>query len=145
MKNLKTDQARCSSVSCTSQGTWSQLWREVTNVRRFTCEDLLPVSGFNQNRNVPTNFNKNSYVKFRKNMSSGSLVVACARRTDRQQTGMTLLVVVFVSVLRKHLKKNILCGDHFCLYVTQRLCLNMWANLLKFQYWRLSSNVVKKF
>ena len=145
MEAFQIDHARCSSVSCTSQGTWSRLWREITNVRRSTCEDLLPVSDFNQNRNVPTNFNKNSKIKFCTNMSSGSLVVPWARRTDRQQTGMTWLIVVFAIVLLKHLKKNILCGDGVCLYVTQCLCLNVWTNLLQFQYWRLSPNAVKKF
>lgn len=46
-------------------------------------------------------------------MSSGSLVVPCARRTDRQQTGMTWLTVYFAIVLRKHLKKEHLMWRSF--------------------------------
>ena len=67
----------------------SQLWREITNVRRSTCKDLLSVSDFNPNRNAPTNFTKNSNIKFRANLSSGNLVVPRARidgRTDSRQT-----------------------------------------------------------
>jgi hypothetical protein len=35
---------------------------------------MLSVSDFNQNQNVPANFNTNSNIKFRANLSSGSLV-----------------------------------------------------------------------
>jgi hypothetical protein len=79
----------------TSQRTWS------------ACEDLLSVSDFNQNRNVPTNTNSN--IKFRANLSIGSVVVPRARtdgQADRQQTGMIWLRVVFAIVLRTRLKKR---------------------------------------